>query len=194
MRTTGDGSYSLLRLAMVVPVAAFLIYDLVVDAFVKEEVATTHFVVEAIMFVAVLTILAIDLRDLADLRVRLKREKSRNKALAGEIAAGIEAQMDEWKLTPSQKDVAWMIVKGYRFAEIADLRQVKEGSTRLQATALYGKAGVRGRAEFVAEIVHELLAPIWDDPSSIDDRATGQRASRPDERRVADRQGTEPGS
>lgn len=60
------------------------------------------------MFVAVLTILAIGLRDLADLRARLQREKSRNKALAGEVAAGIEAQMDEWKGTYTE----WLTGRG----------------------------------------------------------------------------------
>ena len=161
---------------MIVPVAGFLIYDLVVDAFVKEEVASTHFVVEAVVFVAVLAILATGLKDLADLRARLQREKSRNRALAGEIAAGIEAQMQEWNFTPSEMEVAWMIVKGYRFAEIAEMRGVKEGTARLQATSVYGKAGVHGRAEFVAEIVQELLTPIWEDPE-IDEAASGRESS-----------------
>ena len=105
--------------------------------------------------------LAINLRDLAVLNVRLQREKVINKALAGEVAEGIQAQMDDWGLTPSERDVAWMLIKGYRFAEIAEQRRVKEGTVRLQATSLYAKAGVHGRAEFVAEIVQELLAPIW---------------------------------
>ncbi len=176
MRLSSNGSYSLLRLAMIVPVAAFLIYDLVVDAFVKEEVASTHFAIESIMFAAVLTILAIDLRELADLRARLQREKSRNRALAGEMAAGIETQMDEWNFTPSEKDVAWMIIKGYRFAEIAEMRQVKEGTARLQATSVYGKADVHGRAEFVAQIVQELLMPIWEE-SGIDEGPFGLGSS-----------------
>ena len=63
-----------------------------------------------------------------------------------------------------------MIIKGYRFAEIAELRQVKESTTRLQATTLYAKAGVHGRGEFVAEIIHQLLAPILEDSSSDNGR------------------------
>ncbi|MDE0380446.1 MAG: hypothetical protein OXI20_14505 [Rhodospirillales bacterium] len=156
--------------------AAFLIHDLAVDAFVEGEVATTHFVLESIVFAAVLAILGLDLRDLADLRARLRREKSRNRALSGEISAGIEAQMARWNFTPSEKDVAWMIVKGYRFAEIADMRGVREGTARLQATSVYGKAGVHGRAEFVAEIVQELLTPIWEDPE-VDEAPSGRESA-----------------
>lgn len=193
MTVSRDGFYNLLRLAMIVPVAAFLIYDLAVDAFLEGEAETTHFVLESIVFVAVLALLAFDLRNLADLRARLRREKSRNRALAGEIAAGIEAQMREWKLTPSEKDVAWAIVKGYRFAEIAELRRVKEGTVRLQATAIYGKAGVRGRAEFVAEIVQELLTPIWEEPET-DEAPSEREKSRLDASGVTGERGTETGS
>ena len=193
MRVSRVGSYSLLRLVMIVPVAAFLIYDLAVDAFLEGEAATAHFVLESIVFVAVLALLAIDLRDLSDLRTRLQREKSRNRALAGEIAAGIEAQMREWNLTPSEKDVAWAIVKGYRFVEIAELRRVKEGTVRLQATAIYGKAGVRGRAEFVAEIVQELLTPIWEEPEN-DAAGSGKEKPELDAAAVTGQRSTEAGS
>ena len=113
-----------------------------------------------------MVLLIIDLRDLANLRTQLKQEETRNKALAGELAAGIDSQMDEWELTPSEREIAWMIIKGYRFAEIAELRQVKESTSRLQATALYAKAGVHGRGEFVAEIIHQLLAPILESSGS----------------------------
>ena len=49
-----------------------------------------------------------------------------------------------------------------RFAEIAEARGVKENTTRLQATAIYSKAGLSGRAEFVAEIIQSLLLLLPD--------------------------------
>ncbi|MCY4381853.1 MAG: LuxR family transcriptional regulator [Nitrospinae bacterium] len=159
-------SQVILRIGILLPAALFLVYDLITDAALEGEFASTHFIIEAIVFLFVLVVLIISLRDLADLRTRLQRERTRNKALAGELAAGIEVQMDGWKLTPSEREIAWMIIKGYRFAEIAELRQVKENTTRLQATALYAKAGVHGRGEFVAEIIHHLLAPVLEDSSS----------------------------
>ena len=142
-------------------------FDLITDALWRGSSPHAYFIIEAIVFLFVLVgPQIISLRDLADLRTRLQRERTRNKALAGELAAGIEVQMDGWKLTPSEREIAWMIIKGYRFAEIAELRQVKENTTRLQATALYAKAGVHGRGEFVAEIIHHLLAPVLEDSSS----------------------------
>ena len=153
----------LFRLTVLLPIALFLIYDLVVDAFVLHQYATAHFAIESVVFLFVLVIFIIDLKELRDLRYRLDREQTRNKVLAGEIAEGIDAQMDGWKLTRTEREVAWMIIKGYRFSEIADLRHVKESTTRLQASTVYSKAGVRGRAEFVAEIVQQLLTPIQDE-------------------------------
>lgn len=153
----------MLALAILALAMVFFAYDLIVDALFEGEFGSPHFVIEAFVFAAVSWTLVVNLRDLIGLRARLEQEQNRNKLLAGELATGIEEQMDAWRLTRSEKEVAWLIIKGFRFAEIADLRGVKENTTRLQASALYAKAGVSGRAEFVAEIVHQLLMPITED-------------------------------
>ncbi len=161
-----------LELAMMGSAVLFFSYDLIVDALFEGEFGSPHFIVETLAFTAVSWTLGLNLRDLMGLRARLEQEQSRNKMLAGDLADGIDAQMDEWRLTRSERDIAWLIIKGYRFAEIADLRQVKENTTRLQATSLYAKAGVRGRAEFVAEVVHQLLMPMSEDFSTDKDSQT----------------------
>ena len=165
----------MLPLAMLALAMVFFAYDLVVDALFEGEFGSPHFVIEAFVFAAVSWTLVVNLRDLIGLGARLEQEQNRNKLLAGELATGIEEQIDAWGLTRSEKEVAWLIIKGFRFAEIADLRGVKENTTRLQASALYAKAGVSGRAEFVAEIVHQLLMPITED--ELREGATGSRAS-----------------
>ena len=72
-------------------------------------------------------------------------------------------------MTRSEKDTAWLIIKGYRFSEIAEIRNVKESTARLQATSLYAKAGVSGRAEFVAEMFLPLLLSATENPTDGDD-------------------------
>ena len=138
----------------------FFSYDLVVDVWYKGEFGSLHFIIELIVFVGISAALIIGTRDLRNLRASLRHETERNKLFSGELAASINEQMDEWRLSPSEKDVAWMIIKGYRFSEIAEVRGVKESTCRLQATSLYAKAGVSGRAEFVAEIIQPLLLSI----------------------------------
>ena len=140
----------------------FFLYDLIVDAAIEDELGTTHFMVELVVFLGVTMALLINARDLGRLRTRLDREEKRNLVVSQGLADSIDAQMDEWRMTGSEKDVAWLIIKGYRFAEIAETRGVKENTTRLQATAVYAKAGVSGRAEFVAEIIQSLLLLLPD--------------------------------
>ena len=138
----------------------FFGYDLVVDVLYKGEFGSFHFIIELIVFVGISAVLIVGARDLRNLRVSLQRETDRNKAFSGELAASINKRMDEWRLSRSEQDVAWMIIKGYRFSEIAEARGVKESTCRLQATSLYAKTGVSGRAEFVAEIFQPLLMSI----------------------------------
>ena len=159
MRETQRGMVRrrLIALAALAVAILFFLYDLIVDAVIEDELGTTHFVVELIVFIGVTIALLIGARDLGRLRTRLDREEKRNLVVSQGLADSIGAQMDEWRMTSSEKDVAWLIIKGYRFAEIAEARGVKETTTRLQATAVYAKAGVSGRAEFVAEIIQSLL-------------------------------------
>ena len=152
----------LLALAALAVAILFFLYDLVVDIVYEGEIGTPHFIIELIIFLGVSMALILGARDLRRLRTRLDREERRNKIVSQGLADSIAAQMDEWRMTNSEKDVAWLIIKGYRFAEIAEARGVKENTSRLQATAVYAKAGVSGRAEFVAEIIQSLLLLLPD--------------------------------
>ena len=153
----------LLALAALAMAILFFVYDLVVDIVIYDELGTTHFIVELIVFLGVTMALLLGARDLRRMRTRLDVEEKRNRALSQDLADSIDELMDEWRMTGSEKDIAWLIIKGYRFAEIAEARGVKENTTRLQATAIYAKAGVSGRAEFVAEVIQSLLFLLSDE-------------------------------
>ena len=152
----------------------FFVYDIVVDWLYEEEYGTFHFLVELVVFVGVSMALIVGVRDLRRLRSRLNREERRNKLLSTALAESINEQMDEWRMTRSEKEVAWFLIKGYRFSEIAEARGVKESTARLQATSLYAKAGVSGRAEFVAEILQPLLMSVPNDSPPPTRRTTAE--------------------
>ena len=162
----------LLAMAGLAGAILFFVYDLVADALFEGEFGSPHFIIESIVFAAVSWALIVGAGDLIRLRARLERERRRTAWLSGVIAENIDDQMKEWGMTRSEKDIAWLIIKGYRFNEIARLRGVKETTTRLQATTLYAKAGVSGRAELVAEFILPLLSSLPKDaPSSRVDSA-----------------------
>ena len=164
--------YRILSLATIAIAIVFFIYDLVVDAFVEHEYLTIHFIIELVVFVCVSIALVLGIRDVLRMRARLAREEKRLDMYSRAWVEGLEIQMDEWRMTPSEKDVAWFIIKGCRFSEIASARGVKETTVRLQATSLYAKAGVSGRSEFVAEIIQSLLFFLPDKPPSTKEEAT----------------------
>ncbi len=135
----------------------YFIYDIVYDLLYEDPIGTLHFTLEVFAFIGVSMALIAGVRYLVKVRVRLYGEEQRNYLLAQDLVEILNLQMSEWEMTPSEKEIAWLIIKGYRFSEIAELRGVKESTTRLQATSLYAKAGVKSRSEFVAEIFQTVL-------------------------------------
>jgi len=79
------------------------------------------------------------------------------KVASGELLAVIYAKFDDWKLTPSERDIALLLIKGLSAREIADLRDTRPGTVKSQSSAVYQKAGVNGRNELVAYFVEDLL-------------------------------------
>ncbi len=167
MKLTSRGRIQrrILTLAFLAGAILFFVFDIVVDLVYKGESGSWHFYIEVIVFAGVSMALVLGLRDMRKLRRLLIREERRNILFSTALVETIDDQMDEWRLTRSEKDVAWFIIKGYRFTEIAKVRGVKESTSRLQATSLYSKAGVSGRAEFVAEIMQPFLMSFQNAPS-----------------------------
>ncbi|MFZ1342957.1 helix-turn-helix transcriptional regulator [Thiothrix eikelboomii] len=69
----------------------------------------------------------------------------------------IQKQFETWQLTPSEKEVASLLLKGLSFDEIANVRNTKEKTVRQQATAIYRKSGLSSRHEFAAWFFEDFL-------------------------------------
>jgi len=81
------------------------------------------------------------------------------------LGAAIDAQFDKWGLSPAERDVALLQLKGLRHKEIADLRRTSERTVRQQALAVYKKAGLSGRTDLAAFFLEDLLLPSVRHPS-----------------------------
>jgi len=77
---------------------------------------------------------------------------------SGELLAVIFTKFDAWQLTPSEREVALLLIKGFSTQEISDLRDTRPGTIKSQSSAVYQKAGVTGRNELAAYFVEDLLA------------------------------------
>ena len=84
--------------------------------------------------------------------------RSARTALEG-LGRAIDRQFRDWGLTPSEREVALLLVKGYSHREIAELTDRSERTARQHAVAVYRKAGLAGRAELAAFFLEDLLLP-----------------------------------
>jgi len=149
--------------------------DVVSD--VAEGASLSHVVAEGIVAFAAAAGLALLVRRLvvqsrtSRAALREELEASRQEALrwrdeAHEALEGlgvaIDRQFARWELTPAEKEVALLMLKGLSHREIAEVRDVTERTVRQQAHAVYGKAGLAGRADLAAFFLEDLLLPRGD--------------------------------
>ncbi|MEI4487941.1 LuxR C-terminal-related transcriptional regulator [Frigidibacter sp. MR17.14] len=94
------------------------------------------------------------------LRRTLEHMQAQARALdtaRGALAEVVGRQFTAWGLTPAERDVGLLALKGLDVAEIAAIRGAAAGTVRAQLTRIYAKAGVSGRAQFAAWFVEDLL-------------------------------------
>jgi DNA-binding CsgD family transcriptional regulator len=106
-------------------------------------------------------------RTLEEVRERLEARKAERdewrenarKALEG-LGEAIQRQFDAWKLTPAEREVALLLLKGYSHKHVATATGRSERTARQHATAIYQKAGLGSRAELAAYFLEDLLLPV----------------------------------
>ncbi|MEG3619311.1 helix-turn-helix transcriptional regulator [Magnetovibrio sp. PR-2] len=137
----------------------FLLIDVAAD-FLYIDIDTSwldHNVLELISvlslgvaLIAIGTVLGVLFREREGFQVTVQ-------AATGEFAHIVEAKFDDWLLSPSEREIAFLLIKGYSVQEICDLRDTRPGTVKSQSNAIYRKAGVHGRTELVAYFVEDLL-------------------------------------
>lgn len=86
---------------------------------------------------------------------------SAESALEG-LGRAIDRQFDAWKLTPAEREVALLILKGRSHKHIARLTGRSERTVRQHAATVYEKAGLSGRAELAAFFLEDVMLPAAD--------------------------------
>ncbi len=132
-----------------------------------------HLMVEAlVMALAVLGIVAL-WRGLLAAEMRAARldvsldaalkEASRFRSEAQEALRGlgeaIDAQFERWGLTPAEREVCLLLLKGLSHKEVAEVRNTSEPTVRQQALVVYRKSGLRNRSDLSAFFLEDLLLP-----------------------------------
>ncbi len=106
-------------------------------------------------------------RHLAEQR-EMQAWRARAEELLAGVGSAVESQLTAWKLSPAEREVTFLLLKGLSFKEIAAVRQTTERTAREQARKVYKKSGVAGRAELSAWFIEDLLPPS---EQSVPDRS-----------------------
>ena len=169
-----DGMDNRLRGLLAVAVLSIIVggtADLVMD---KPETWLSFHVVFEVTMLAGALLMATTLwlgwwrseRAAAALRSRLEEheeERDRWRATSREALEGlgraIDAQFGRWGLTPAEREVALLLLKGYGHKQIAARTGRSERTARQHAGVVYEKAGLGGRAELAAFFLQDLMLP-----------------------------------
>ncbi len=136
--------------------AVFFVGDSVGD--LLSDGTGAHSMFEVLVAVALVLGIGFGLIGLRRTLITMRAQEQTIAAASGDLARVIDDQFGAWGLTPAERDVGFLALKGLDVAEIAKLREAAAGTVRAQLTHIYAKAGVSGRAQFAAFFVEDLLA------------------------------------
>ena len=126
--------------------AVFFMADVVTDFAGLENVlgGVDHHNFELTVVLALMLGIAFIAHEIRKVLSRQKRLEVQIGAASGAFMELLEQHFDIWSLTPAERDVALLVIKGLSIAEIAALRNSREGTVKAQCNAIYAKAGVKG--------------------------------------------------
>jgi DNA-binding CsgD family transcriptional regulator len=99
---------------------------------------------------------------------RVRNEKEKWKQETHQLLAGlsqkIEDQFTQWELTPAEKEVGFLLLKGISLKEIADIRKTRLKTVQQQSQSIYQKTGLASRSELAAFFLEDLLPGTGESP------------------------------
>lgn len=157
----------------------FFLFDIIID--LKEGIPVSHVWHEVILFVFSIVALIWQIwalvkrdkeikflnKELLESKLSYQNWVGKTQDSAHKIRILIDQQFESWHLSPSEKDVALLLIKGLTMKEIAEIRSTHEKTVRQQAANVYKKANLSGRQELSAFFLEDILSsPIHSDGTS----------------------------
>jgi len=134
-------------------VLAFFCYDITKDLIEGDS----EVLLEALVMILISHALYREARASSRLKISLAEQHTRLSRLSGEFIKVVTLQFEHWNLTRTEKEVGWMILKGYSFNDVAAFRESREKTVRHHAAQIYAKSKTANRSEFAAFFLEDLL-------------------------------------
>lgn len=138
--------------------AMFFLGDVIVDLVDDGRFENIHILIEGVAALALAAGVIFLMLELRRLLLRMDKMETGLQVARGEVVQVIERHFELWSLSPAERDVALLLVKGVDTETIATIRGTAKGTVRAQSAAIYAKAGVDGRSQLISLFLEELLA------------------------------------
>lgn len=129
-----------------------LVWPTAYNAFAESDV------LEALVTIALFFGLAFTGNELRLILSRQNQLEDQIKVASGAFNEVMEARFKAWALTSAEREIAILAIKGFSIAEMADLRETKQGTVKAQCASVYKKAEVAGRLQLLSVFLDDLLA------------------------------------
>lgn len=80
--------------------------------------------------------------------------------VAGEFQKHLDRQFADWGLTPTERTVSILVMKGFSNAEIAAIRGTTESTAKSQLTSVFRKTGLSSRQQLTTHLIEDMLNAI----------------------------------
>ena len=149
--------------------AVFFVTDSAAD--LSGAAVGLHTVAEAVIAVGLTLGSVFGIIELRRTHSELRSHEDALAVASGAMSDIIAAQFDAWRLSPAEREIGMLALKGFDIAEIAAMRGAAQGTVRAQMTSIYAKSGTSGRHQFAAYFVEDLLAGGLHPPPARPDQA-----------------------
>ena len=142
----------------------FFMFDVAFD--LKDRIANDtpynnseiiHLSFEALAVFALGTGIFVTMQYMALLRERKLYAELSLRHLRKDFGGLMENKFQRWGLSPAEKDISVLILKGLGTSEISEIRSTKLGTVKLQVHKILQKAGASNRAEFMSLFMDDFL-------------------------------------
>ncbi len=134
----------------------FFIQD-VIDDFMSTQTLDAHFYFELFFVIALIYLVTAHIRKIYFIKAELVQTNDQLTLIKSGLSKAIEDQFNAWKLTKAETEVAWLVVKGFSFSKIAELREVSEKTVHQQIASVYKKSKSKNRHEFVSGFLEDFI-------------------------------------
>jgi DNA-binding CsgD family transcriptional regulator len=117
-----------------------------------DELHVWEFLIVGLMLAAVV-ILGIEVRNMQRYQETLEDKIAR---ASGAFEDLLQAYFAEWGFSAAEQDITRLLLKGCSTAEIAEIRNAKEGTVKAQTNSIYKKSGYAGKTQLLSAFLEDL--------------------------------------